>query len=165
MYGQYTIVTLPTYLVFRELGLLGTMVPLWIRSFFGNAFLIFILRQFFMSIPYELDEAAILDGANRLQVLIKVIIPLSKPALATLGIFTFWWYWNAFLDPLIYINQQRYYTITLAMKDFSQLYSRSAGYYDRILAGSVLSLLPMVVIFLFAQRYFIEGIQLQGLKR
>jgi len=160
-----TIVVLPTYIVFQKMGLLGTMVPLWIRSFFGNAFLIFVLRQFFMSIPYELDEAAILDGASRLQVLLKIIIPLSKPALATLGIFTFWWYWNAFLDPLIYINQQKYFTITLAMNTFSQQYSRSAGYYDRILAGSVLSLLPMVIIFLAAQRYFIEGIQLQGLKR
>lgn len=160
-----TIVTLPTYLIFRDLGLIGTMVPLWVRSFFGNAFLIFVLRQFFLAIPYELDEAAILDGASRLQVLLKVILPLSKPALATMGIFTFWWYWNSFLDPLIYIGQQRYYTITLAMNSFNQLYSRSAGYYDRILAGSVLSLLPMVIIFILAQRYFIEGIQLQGLKQ
>jgi len=141
------------------------MVPLWVRSFFGNAFLIFILRQFFMAIPYELDEAAILDGASRLQVLLKVILPLSKPALATLGIFTFWWYWNSFLDPLIYINQQKYFTITLALNSFNQQYSRSAGYYDRILAGAVLSLLPMVIIFILAQRYFIEGIQMQGLKR
>jgi len=160
-----TIVTLPTYLIFRDLGLLETMIPLWLRSFFGNAFLIFILRQFFMAIPYELDEAAILDGANRLQVLLKVILPLSKPALATVGIFTFWWYWNSFLDPLIYINQQKYFTITLALNSFNQQYSRSAGYYDRILAGAVLSLLPMVIIFILAQRYFIEGIQMQGLKK
>lgn len=160
-----TIVILPTYLVFVHLGLLGTMIPLWIRSFFGNAFLIFILRQFFMAIPYELDEAAILDGANRLQVLLKVILPLSKPALATVGIFTFWWYWNGFLDPLIYITDSKYYTITLALSKFNDLYSRSAGYYDRILAGAVLSLLPIVIVFIFAQRYFIEGIQMQGLKR
>lgn len=165
MMVPYTIITLPTYIVFRDMGLLGTMVPLWIRSFFGNAFLIFVLRQFFLTIPYELDEAAILDGANRFQVLIKVILPLSKPAIATLGIFTFWWYWNAFLDPLIYINQQQYYTITLALNSFNQQYARSAGYYDRILSGAVLSLLPMVVIFVFAQRYFIEGIQMQGLKQ
>jgi len=160
-----TIVTLPTYIIFRDLGLLGTMVPLWVRSFFGNAFLIFVLRQFFLTIPYDLDEAAILDGASRLQVLLKIIVPLSKPALAMIGIFTFWWYWNSFLDPLIYITTQKYYTISLALNSFNQLYSRSAGYYDRILAGSVLALLPMVVIFIFAQRYFIEGIQLQGIKR
>ena len=165
MMVPYTIVTLPTYLVFRNLGLLGTMIPLWIRSFFGNAFLIFVLRQFFLTLPYELDEAAILDGATRFQVLTKVILPLSKPALATVGIFTFWWHWNSFLDPLIYIGQQKYYTITLAMNSFNQLYARSAGYYDRILSGSVLSLLPMVIIFILAQRYFIEGIQMQGLKR
>jgi multiple sugar transport system permease protein len=141
------------------------MIPLWVRSFFGNAFLIFVMRQFFMSIPYDLDEAAILDGANRLQVLWYIILPLSKAALAMMGIFTFWWYWNSFLDPLIYISDQRFYTVTLALNAFNQQYSRSAGYYDRILAGSVLSLLPMVIIFIFAQRYFIEGIQMQGLKR
>jgi ABC-type glycerol-3-phosphate transport system permease component len=165
MMVPHTIIALPTYIIFRDMGLLGTMVPLWIRSFFGNAFLIFLLRQFFMAIPYELDEAAILDGASRFQVLTKVIIPLSRPALATLGIFTFWWYWNAFFDPLIYINQQQHYTITLALNSFNQMYAGSAGYYDRILAGSVLTLVPMVVIFIFAQRYFIEGIQMQGLKR
>ena len=165
MMVPYTIITLPTYIIFRDLNLLGTMVPLWIRSFFGNAFLIFVLRQFFMAIPYELDEAAILDGASRFQVLTRVIVPLSKPAIATLSIFTFWWYWNAFLDPLIYINQQKYFTITLALNSFNQQYARSAGYYDRILSGAVLSLLPMVLIFIFAQRYFIEGIQMQGLKQ
>ena len=165
MMVPYTIITLPTYIIFRDMGLLGTMIPLWIRSFFGNAFLIFILRQFFMAIPYELDEAAILDGASRFQVLTKVIVPLSRPALATVGIFTFWWYWNAFLDPLIYINQEKYYTITLALNSFNRMYSGSVGMYDRILAGSVLTLLPMVVIFILAQRYFIEGIQMQGLKR
>jgi ABC-type glycerol-3-phosphate transport system permease component len=165
MMVPYTIITLPTYIIFRDMGLLGTMIPLWIRSFFGNAFLIFLLRQFFMAIPYELDEAAILDGASRLQVLTKVIVPLSKPALATLGIFTFWWYWNAFLDPLIYINQEKYFTISLALNSFNRLYAGSTGFYDRILAGSVLTLLPMVIIFIFAQRYFIEGIQMQGLKR
>jgi multiple sugar transport system permease protein len=160
-----TIVTLPTYLIFRDMGLLGTMVPLWLRSFFGNAFLIFVMRQFFMSLPYDLDEAATLDGANRFQVLWYIILPLSKSALAMAGIFTFWWHWNSFLDPLIYISDQKYYTVTLAMNAFNQQYSRSAGYYDRILAGSVLSLLPMVILFIIAQRYFIEGIQMQGLKQ
>ena len=166
MMVPYTIITLPTYLIFRDLGLLGTMIPLWLRSFFGNAFLIFMLRQFFMSIPYELDEAAYLDGANRLQILLLVILPLSKPALATVGIFTFWWTWNSFFDPLIFTTNQQYYTITLAMSSFNRLYGAgTSGYYDRVLAGSVLTLLPMVVLFIVAQRYFIEGIQLQGLKR
>jgi multiple sugar transport system permease protein len=165
MMVPYVIFVLPTYLIFRDIGLLGTMVPLWLRSFFGNAFLIFVLRQFFLTIPYDLDEAAILDGANRWQVLWQVIIPLSKPALAMVGIFTFWWYWNSFLDPLIYIGNQKNFTITLAMNTFNQQYARAAGYYDRILAGSVLTLMPMVLLFLFAQRYFIEGIQMQGLKR
>jgi multiple sugar transport system permease protein len=162
----YTIITLPTYLIFRDLGLLGTMVPLWIRSFFGNAFLIFLLRQFFMTIPYELDEAAYLDGANRFQILTLVILPLSKAALATVGIFTFWWTWNSFLDPLIFTTKQEYYTITLALNSFNQLYGAgTSGYYDRVLSGAVLALVPMVLLFIFAQRYFIEGIQMQGLKK
>ena len=161
-----TILTLPTYLLFRDLNLLGTMAPLWIRSFFGNAFLIFVLRQFFMTIPYELDEAAYLDGANRFQILTLVILPLSKAALATVGIFTFWWTWNSFLDPLIFTTQQDQYTITLAMNSFNQLYGAgTTGYYDRVLSGAVLALLPMVLLFVFAQRFFIEGIQMQGLKR
>ena len=166
MMVPYTILTLPTYLIFRDLHLLGTMVPLWVRSFFGNAFLIFLLRQFFMTLPYELDEAAYLDGANRFQILMKVILPLSKPALATVGIFTFWWTWNSFLDPLIFTSKQEYYTITLALNSFNQLYGAgTSGYYDRVLAGAVLTLLPMVLLFVFAQRYFIEGIQMQGLKK
>ncbi len=165
MMVPYTIITLPTYIIFRDLGLLGTMVPLWVRSFFGNAFLIFVLRQFFMTIPLDLDEAATLDGAGRLQILTRVILPLSRPALATIAIFTFWWTWNSFLDPLIYVSRQQHYTITLAMNTFNQQYARSAGYYDRILAGSVLTLLPMVIIFVLAQRQFIEGIQMQGLKQ
>jgi ABC-type glycerol-3-phosphate transport system permease component len=161
-----TILVLPTYLIFRDMGLLGTMVPLWIRSFFGNAFLIFLLRQFFMTIPYELDEAAVLDAANRFQILTKIILPLSKPALATVGIFTFWWTWNSFLDPLIFTTKQEYYTITLALNSFNQLYGAgTSGYYDRVLSGAVLSLLPMVILFIVAQRYFIEGIQMQGLKK
>jgi ABC-type glycerol-3-phosphate transport system permease component len=165
MMVPYTIITLPTYIIFRDLGLLGTMVPLWVRSFFGNAFLIFVLRQFFMTIPLDLDEAATLDGAGRLQILGRIILPLSRAALATIAIFTFWWTWNSFLDPLIYVSRQQHFTLTLAMNTFNQQYARSAGYYDRILAGSVLTLLPMVIIFVLAQRQFIEGIQMQGLKQ
>jgi ABC-type glycerol-3-phosphate transport system permease component len=165
MMVPYTIIILPTYIIFRDLGLLGTMAPLWVRSFFGNAFLIFVLRQFFMTIPLDLDEAATLDGASRLQILGRIILPLSRPAMATIAIFTFWWTWNSFLDPLIYVSRQQHYTLTLAMNTFNQQYARSAGYYDRILAGSVLTLLPMVILFILAQRQFIEGIQMQGLKQ
>jgi ABC-type glycerol-3-phosphate transport system permease component len=165
MMVPYTIITLPTYIIFRDLGMLGTMTPLWVRSFFGNAFLIFVLRQFFMTIPLDLDEAATLDGANRLQILGRIILPLSRAALTTIAIFTFWWTWNSFLDPLIYTSRQQHYTLTLAMNTFNQQYARSAGFYDRILAGSVLTLLPMVIVFILAQRQFIEGIQMQGLKQ
>jgi ABC-type glycerol-3-phosphate transport system permease component len=161
--GQVTMI--PIYIIFTRLGWVNTFLPLTVPSFFGAAFYIFMLRQFFMTIPLDLDEAATLDGAGRLQILLRVILPLSRPALATIAIFTFWWTWNSFLDPLIYVSRQQHYTITLAMNTFNQQYARSAGYYDRILAGSVLTLLPMVIIFVLAQRQFIEGIQMQGLKQ
>jgi multiple sugar transport system permease protein len=160
----YTVLLVPIYMVFRDLNMLGTMMPLYIRSFTGNAFLIFLLRQFFMTIPYELDEAAIMDGASRLQVLIRIILPLSKPAILTTCIFTFWWVWNSFLEPLVYIDRSQDYTITMAMNTFNDVYAQAGPYYDRLLAASVISMLPLIIAFFIAQRYFIEGIQLTGLK-
>jgi multiple sugar transport system permease protein len=160
----YTVLLVPIYMVFRDLHMLGTMMPLYIRSFTGNAFLIFMLRQFFMTIPYELDEAAIMDGASRLQVLTRIILPLSTPALLTMCIFTFWWVWNSFLEPLIYIDRSQDYTITMALNTFNDVYARAGPYYDRLLAGSVISMLPLIIAFFLAQRYFVEGIQLTGLK-
>ncbi len=157
----FPVLLIPTYEIFNKLGMLNTLWPLFIRSFFGNAFLIFLLRQFFMSIPRELEEAAVIDGANTLQVLWSVILPLSKPALATIGIFTFWWNWNAFLEPFVYVNSVKNFTVSLGLAFFKGQYVYN---FHWLMAAGMVAIIPMILIFFFAQRYFIEGIQMSGLK-
>ncbi|WP_119070214.1 carbohydrate ABC transporter permease [Aggregatilinea lenta] len=157
----FPVLLIPTYEIFNTFGMLNTLWPLFIRSFFGNAFLIFLLRQFFMSIPRELEEAAVIDGANTLQVLWSVILPLSKPALATIGIFTFWWNWNAFLEPFVYINSVKNFTVSLGLAFFKGQYVYN---FHWLMAAGMVAIIPMILIFFFAQRYFIEGIQMSGLK-
>ncbi len=157
----FPVLLIPTYEIFRGLGMIDSLWPLFIRSFFGNAFLIFLLRQFFMAIPRELEEAARIDGANTLRVLWNVMLPLSKPALATIGIFTFWWTWNSFFEPFVYLTSVRNYTVSLGLAFFKGQYTTS---YHLLMSASMVATLPIIVIFFFAQRYFIEGIQLQGLK-
>ena len=100
----FPVTLVPVYEIFRDMNMINTLWPLFLRSFFGNAFLIFMLRQFFMAIPHELEEAARIDGANVLQIIWNVIVPLSRPAIATVVIFTFWWTWNSFLEPFIYLS-------------------------------------------------------------
>jgi multiple sugar transport system permease protein len=158
----FPVTIVPLYELFRDMGLINTLGPLFIRSFFGNAFLIFMLRQFFASIPRELEEAARIDGANVLQVLWNVIVPLSKPAIATVIIFTFWWYWNSFLEPFIYLSSPELFPVSVGLNFFKDQYGTI--YFDRLIAASVMSMVPMIVLFFFAQRYFIEGIQLTGMK-
>jgi ABC-type glycerol-3-phosphate transport system permease component len=158
----FPVTLVPMYEIFRDLGMINTLYPLFLRSFFGNAFLIFMLRQFFASIPRELEEAARIDGANVLQIIWMIFVPLSKAALMTVVIFTFWWTWNSFLEPLIYLNSPDLYPVSLGLNFFKDQYG--AIYYDRMIAASVLSMLPLLLLFFFAQRYFIEGIQTTGLK-
>ncbi|MBI5670087.1 MAG: ABC transporter permease subunit [Chloroflexi bacterium] len=158
----YPVTLVPIYEIFRDLNMVNTLWPLFLRSFFGNAFLIFMLRQFFTSIPRELEDAARIDGANTLQIITRVIVPLSKPAIATVIIFTFWWTWNSFLEPFIFLSSPELFPVAVGLNFFKDQYMTI--YYDRLIAASVLSMLPMIVLFFFAQRYFIEGIQLTGLK-
>ncbi len=158
----FPVTLVPMYEIFRDLGMVNTLFPLFIRSFFGNAFLIFMLRQFFMAIPRELEEAARIDGANVLQIIWNVIVPLSKPAIATVVIFTFWWTWNSFLEPFIYLSSPDLFPVSVGLNFFKDQYGTI--FFDRMIAASVMSMVPMLVIFFFAQRYFIEGIQLQGMK-
>ncbi len=157
----FPVLLIPTYEIFQTFGMLNTLWPLFVRAFFGNAFLIFLLRQFFMSIPRELEEAAIIDGANTLQVLWHVMLPLSKPALATIGIFTFWWHWNAFLEPFVYVNSVKNFTVSLGLAFFKGQYVYN---FHWLMAAGMVAIIPVITIFFFAQRYFIEGIQLTGLK-
>ncbi len=158
----FPVTLVPVYEIFRDMNMINTLWPLFLRSFFGNAFLIFMLRQFFMAIPRELEEAARIDGANTLQIIWNVIVPLSRPAIATVIIFTFWWTWNSFLEPFIYLSSPNLFPVSLGLNFFKDQYGTI--YYDRMIAASVMSMLPMLVIFFFAQRYFIEGIQLTGMK-
>ncbi len=158
----YPVTLVPVYEIFRDLKMVNTLWPLFLRSFFGNAFLIFMLRQFFSSIPRELEEAARIDGANVMQIMMKIIVPLSKPAIATVIIFTFWWTWNSFLEPFIFLSSPELFPVSVGLNFFRDQYSNI--YFDRLIAASVMSMAPMIVIFFFAQRYFIEGIQLTGMK-
>lgn len=157
----FPVLLIPTYEIFRSLDMLNTLWPLFIRSFFGSAFFTFLLRQFFMSIPRELEEAARIDGAGTLRVLWNVILPLSKPALLTIGIFTFWWTWNSFFEPFVYVNSIKNFTVTLGLAFFKGQYVYN---YHWLMAAGMTTIIPIIVLFFLAQRYFIEGIQLTGLK-
>lgn len=158
----YPVTLVPVYEIFRDLKMVNTLWPLFLRSFFGNAFLIFMLRQFFSTIPRELEDAARIDGASTAGIIRHVIVPLSRPAIATVVIFTFWWTWNSFLEPFIFLSSPELFPVAVGLNFFKDQYL--TNYYDRLIAASVMSMLPMIVLFFFAQRYFIEGIQLTGLK-
>lgn len=152
---------IPMYIEFNLLHWIDTFLPLIVPAFFGSPFYIFLLRQFFMNIPKELEDAALIDGANRMQILWRVILPVSKPALAAIAIFNFQGVWNDFLYPLVFLHKQTNYTIALGLNFFRSTYTVHWGY---LMAASITALLPMVIVFFFAQRYFIEGITFTGIK-
>jgi multiple sugar transport system permease protein len=141
--------------------MLNTYWPLILPAWFGYPFFIFLLRQFFLTIPRELDDAAYVDGANPLQVFWHIILPSSKPALIVVTIFTFIFVWNDFLGPLVYLNDQELYTLAVGLASFQGIYSAQWGY---LMAASTAVIAPVIVLFFFAQRYFIEGVTLTGLK-
>jgi multiple sugar transport system permease protein len=151
----------PVYKIFRDLGWIDTLAPLIVPSFFGNAFLIFLLRQFFSTIPMELEEAALIDGASRLQIFVRIMLPLITPALATVMIFTFLWRWNDLFSSAIYLNSPENYTVGYALKQFIGAYEAE---FNLLMAASTIVMLPTVILFFFAQRFFIEGITLTGMK-
>ncbi|NUK30256.1 carbohydrate ABC transporter permease [Parageobacillus sp. VR-IP] len=148
---------IPQYILFSKLGWINTYLPLIVPSFFGSAFFIFLLRQFFLTIPNELIEAAKIDGANHLYIWWKIIIPLSKPAIATVAIFAFNGAWNDLLGPLLYINDESLYTLQIGLQVFR---GQNDTQWNYLMAGSLLVLLPVILLFFFFQRYFIEGMNL-----
>jgi len=157
----------PLFIIFKDLGWINTYLPLVVPAFFGNAFFIFMLRQFFRSIPTELSEAAVIDGANELQVLVRVILPLARPALTVVALFAFMDAWNDYLGPLIYINNEPEWTLALAIQRMGRAMTEvgaSANAYPYLMAVSTIVTMPILLIFFFAQRSFIEGISLSGLK-
>ena len=153
---------IPLYLVFRDLGWLNTYLPLIVPTFTGNAFFIFLLRQFFMGLPEELSDAARVDGASELRTFTQVILPLAKPVLAVVALFQFINSWNAYFGPLIYLNDTSRYTISLGIANMQSTYGFTN--FAWIMAATVMSVVPIIVLFFFAQRTFIEGIALTGLK-
>jgi ABC-type glycerol-3-phosphate transport system permease component len=161
---QVTIV--PTFLLFRSLGWINTFLPLIVPSYFGGgAFFIFLLRQFFLTIPKDLDEAAKLDGASSVRIFWNIILPLSKPALATVAIFAFLEHWNEFIGPLIFLNSTEKFTLSIGLRYFMVNPFESDEPREAILmAASLIVALPPLMLFFFAQKYFVRGIITTGLK-
>lgn len=158
----YPVLMVPLYLIFRELGWIGTLTPLWAPAWFGGAFNIFLLRQFFMTIPRELDEAARIDGCSHWTIFWRIILPLSRPALAVVALFHFIYVWNDFVGPLIFLTDQDQYTLALGL----QLYQSQAGNtpWNLLMAASALMVSPLLVLFLLTQRTFVRGVSTEGLK-
>lgn len=157
----YQVVLIPRYLLFHEIGWINTLLPLIVPNLFGSAFYIFILRQFFLTLPLELDEAAKIDGAGLLTVLTHIITPLAKPAFATVAIFSFIQHWNDFIQPLIYLQTPERLTLAVGIRWFTGQYATE---FHLLMAISVLALLPIIVVFFVAQKQFIQGIALTGMK-
>lgn len=158
--SQVTLI--PLYIVFYRIGWLDTFLPLTVPVWFGGgAINIFLIRQFFLGIPIEIEDAARIDGANRLQIWWTIFLPLSLPALTTVAIFSFQNSWTDFYGPLIYLSNAENYTLALGMSMFRSAYSEEMNY---MMAISFLMTLPMIVLFFFAQRYFISGVVLGGVK-
>jgi multiple sugar transport system permease protein len=152
----------PLYIIFSNLGWIGTLKPLWVPAWFGGAFNIFLLRQFYMQIPRELDEAATIDGCGHWGIFWRVILPLSTPALAVVALFHFMYVWNDFLAPLIFLTHRDQFTLALGL----QLYQSKAGNtpWNLLMAASVLVTAPVLLLFMLTQRTLVSGISAGGVK-
>jgi ABC-type glycerol-3-phosphate transport system permease component len=159
--GEVTMV--PVFLIWRELDLINTLFPLWVPNLFGSAFYIFLIRQFYLTIPNDLKEAALLDGASHFRVFWTIMLPLVRPAIVTVLLFEFVAKWNDYLTPLIYLNDPKKYTLAVGVASFLKqpgLESR----WDLWMAGSVMMTLPTIILFFLAQKQFIEGIAAGAVK-
>jgi ABC-type glycerol-3-phosphate transport system permease component len=156
------VLMIPQFVMFRNLGWIDTFKPLIIPHYFGGgAFNVFLLRQFFRSLPEELSDAARIDGCGEFKIYYRIILPLAKPALATIGIFTFMGTWNDFMGPLIYLNSPEKRTLALGLASFRSLY---ATHWNLLMAASTVMVIPIIILFFGAQRHFVQGIVLTGLK-
>ncbi|MCS6827053.1 MAG: carbohydrate ABC transporter permease [Caldilinea sp.] len=159
--GAVTLV--PTYLLFNALGWVNTFLPLIVPAYFGSAFFIFLMRQFYLTIPIDLEDAAKIDGANSFQIYWRIMFPLSKPVLATVAVFTFVWTYNDFFSPLIYLTDEAHRTIAVALSYF-QGSPRVGPQMHILMAAAAISLAPPLIIFIAAQRYFVRGIVTTGIR-
>ena len=152
---------LPTYVLFNKLGWVDTLLPLIVPQFFANAYDVFLLRQFFLTIPLELDDAAKIDGASPLQTLLYVILPQARPALVSVAIFHFLYAWNDFYEPLIYLHSPENWTLSVGLQTFNALYAVNANY---IMAASAVMILPPIILYFLAQKIFTQGVVFTGIK-
>jgi ABC-type glycerol-3-phosphate transport system permease component len=152
---------IPVFIIFRTLGWLDTFLPLMVPPWFGVPFYIFLLRQFYMTIPRDLDDAATIDGCSRLGVFARITLPLSMPVLAAVSIFSFQFHWNDFFQPLIYLFSKENYTLALGLRFFQGNYGTDWHY---LMAASLVAMLPVVLVFFFTQRIFIQGVVFTGIK-
>ena len=165
----FQVVLVPNFVLYRFLphplsasgNWIGTQEPLWVGAFLGGAFGTFLLRQFFLAIPHELADAARVDGASPWHIYRYIYLPLSKPALATLAIFTFMWTWNDLIDPIIYLRDIDSLTLTAGLSLFQGQY---VGRWPLLMAGALVSVIPMILLFVIAQRQFVRGIAMTGIK-
>ncbi|MCL4862224.1 MAG: carbohydrate ABC transporter permease [Caldilineaceae bacterium] len=158
----YPVTMVPTFLLFKTLGWVNTYLPLILPPWFGPAFSIFLLRQFFLTVNTELAEAARVDGAGEFLIYLRIMLPLSKPALATVALFGFVFYWNDFLNPLIYLSESSMYTLALGVNYLRSF--RGGGDVAVQMAASVMFVAPCILLFLIAQRFVVEGIVTTGIK-
>lgn len=152
---------IPVFLIWRQMHLIDTFWPLILPAFFGGgAFNIFLLRQFFLSLPKELDEAALIDGASYLRIWWSILLPLARPALVAVTLFSFLAHWDDFMGPLIYLNSPEKYTVSIGLRMFQDSYGVNL---EQVMAASLIHILPTIALFFLAQRYFIRGITLSGI--
>jgi multiple sugar transport system permease protein len=155
----------PLYLIFRSFGWVDTWYPLWVPAWFGVAFYIFLMRQFFLSLPTEIEDAAEVDGAGYIRMFLSIALPLMRPALITVALFAFMNTWNDFVTPLIYIHSTDKMPLALGLQFINSTGAYvGQSFWGMLMAGAVCATLPMVILFLFLQRYFVRGIVMTGLK-
>ncbi|MBO5524746.1 MAG: carbohydrate ABC transporter permease, partial [Roseburia sp.] len=156
------VMVVPQYIILKKLNLIDTKIALVLPWFFGGAFFIFLMVQFFQGIPRELDEAAEIDGCGRISILFRILVPVVKPAIITSAIFAFYWIWQDFFQPLIFISSPENFTIPLALNMY--LDPNSYNNYGGLFAMSVISILPIIIFFIIFQRYLVDGIAMDGIK-
>ncbi|MGH2332276.1 carbohydrate ABC transporter permease [Thermoanaerobacter mathranii] len=157
----FAVTMIAQFIIFKKLGWINTFLPLIVPSFFGNPLSIFLIRQFFITIPDSLMDAARIDGASELQIYTKIMLPLAKPVLFLITLFTFIGAWNNYLGPLIYLTDESKYPLALGLPQFLDRYGT---YWNWMMAAATISVVPTIIFFAFAQKYLIEGIKLTGLK-
>ncbi len=162
MMVPFAVMLVPLYSMYRWLGWIGTLKPLWAAAWFGGAFNIFLLRQFFMQIPNELSDAARIDGCSEFDIFLRIVLPLSKPALVVVGLFHFIYVWNDFFAPLVFLTEPDQFTLALGLHSFQSAHGGTQ--LNLMMAAATLVCIPVALLYFFTQRYFVQGIAMTGMK-